>query len=181
MTSRSKEKQAEKSFDDHNALSTLRKSETFIYLTQGEILNKLRNDELYRLTNGGMDWEDYLRQPEVSLTTGQARQMIECYQLFCVNMGMSAEDLGWYPLSALRFILKKYKKGQIDDARKIKEILEASKSLSLRDLREHYHDEVIQMERTYEYVIMKRCKETNNLTKVHEVSSEDIKSKFNLE
>jgi hypothetical protein len=178
MTSHSK---AEKSFDDHNALSVLRKSDTFLYLTQGEILNKLRNDELYKLTNGGMDWEDYLRQPEVSLTTGQARQMIEVYQLFCVNMGMTAEDLGWFPLPALKFILNKYKKGHVDNIGKIKEILEASKHLSLRDLREHYHDEVIQMERTYEYVIMKRCKETNNINKVHGIESEDIKNKFNLE
>lgn len=179
MTSRSK---AEEGFLDHQALSTYRKSDTYLYIVQGELLNKLRNDELYKLTNGGMDWEDYLKQPEVSLTTGQARKMIEIYQLFCVNMGMEAEELGFYPLTALKFILNKYKKGQFADAKKIKEVLEASKSLSFRDLKEHYQDEVIQMtERTYEYVIMKRCIETNNINKVHGIESDDIKSKFNLD
>lgn len=177
-----KERQAEESFFDHKTLSTYRKSDTYLFVSQGEVLNKLRNDEQFKLTNGGMSWEDYLRQPEVSLTTGQARQMIEVYQLFCINMGISVEDLGFYPLSALKFILNKYKKGQIPTAKQVKEILEASQLLSLRDLREHFQDEVIQVEeRTYEYVVMKRCCETNNLTKVHDISSDDIKSKLNLE
>lgn len=176
------DRKAEVSFLDHKQLSTYRKSDTYIFLVQGSLLHKLRSDELYKLTNGGMSWEDYLRQPEVSLTTGEARQRIECYQLFCVNMGLSEEDLGEYPLPALKFILNKYKKGQITTARQINEILEASKSLSFRDLKEHFQDEVIQVEeRTYEYVVMKRCIETNNLTKVHDISSEDIKSKLNLE
>lgn len=175
------ERRAEQGFLDHNVLSTYRKSDTYLFVAQGEVLSKLRNDEQYKLTNGGMSWEDYLRQPEVSLTTGQARQMIEVYQLFCINMAISMEDLGYYPLPALKFILNKYKKGQIQTAKQVKEILEASKTLSFRDLREHFQDEVIQtQERTYEYVLMKRCKETNNLTKIHDISSEDIKSKFNL-
>lgn len=192
MTSRSStgrtsaiEVKAEKSFSDHHELSVYRKSDTYLFLSQGEILNKLRNDELYKLTNGGMSWEDYLKQPEISLTAGQARQRIECYLLFVKSMGMSLEELGFYPLPALKFILGKFHKKVFANATEIRQVMEASKQLSLKDLKEFVHDantETIEgAPRTYEFLIMKRCIETGNMTKVHDIASEDIKSKFNLE
>ncbi len=185
MTSRSNEVQAERSFDKHQTLSKLRKTDSFLFVMQGELLNDLRSKEAYKLTNGGMSWEDYLKQPEVSLTPKMAKDMIEAYLLFCVSMQLTHEDVGYYPLSALKFILNKYRKGLLANATQVKEILDASLNLSFKDLKEFFHDREMQgieeAPRTYEFVIMKRCIETNGLAKVHDISSEDIKKKFKLE
>ena len=62
----------------------------------------------------------------------------------------------------------------------IESYLDQAKMLSDKDFREAMVENQNITDRTYTYSVMKRCKETGSMTKVHGLDSDDIKNKFNL-
>ncbi len=170
------------SYDTHKNLELLRKTDSYLYLAEGKSLDKLRKNESYKTAVGGFfTWEEYLKQPEINLSASTANTMILAYNLICLSLGKTLEEGSVYPISGIRFACKRYKEGELTKEEAIN-ILEASKELSFKDLKEFYQDARTQdPARTYEYVVMRRTKETNNLTKVHDIGSEQIKTAFNLE
>ena len=75
------------------------------------------------------------------------------------------------------------------DNDKVDELLEDARFLAQKDFKDRLYDRQIESsndetERTYTYLIMKRCKETSNLTRVFGIESsqiEDWVAKLNIE
>lgn len=167
-------------FNIHSKLSYLCKTNTRLYIRTGEYLYKLQRFDLWRDSTGGIDtWEDYLKQPEINIPKSKANKLIRIWEYFGINnKGWETNDV---PLYVLDIISKTNPKSGV-----VSEMLEAGRELSRADFKERFHDLLNgtpekDAERTYSYVIMKRCDQTNNLKKVHDISSDDIKNKFNLE
>lgn len=166
-------------FQIHTALSNLCKTNNIVDIKTAQYLYRLRRYDLWRDTTGGIDtWEDYLKQPEINIPKSKANQLIRIYEYFGVkNKGWDTNDV---PLYVLDIISKKNPPSSV-----ITEMLEAGKTLSKSDFKERFHDLVNgtpeqDAVRTYSYIIMKKCNETGNITKVHDIDSDDIKNKFNL-
>lgn len=166
----------------HSDLEILRKTNSFAYLAEGANLYELKKNDHFKTVAGGYStWAEYLRQPTINLTPTQAERMIQAYCLICLSLGKNFEEGGEYPISAIKFLARKYNEGMID-ADDFKSALEASKSLSFKDFKEFFQDvRTKNPARTYDYMIMRRVRETNNLEKVHGIESEKIKHAFNLE
>lgn len=143
-------------------------------------LYDMRRYDLWRDSVGGIDsWADFLKQPEINIPMSKANRLIRVHEYFVVG-GLPGVDISGIPLSKLDYIARKGKSGRT------LELLEAARELSSADFKELLHDvtngkEGEEAERTYEYMVMRRCIETGSLTKVHEVASDDIKQSFNLE
>lgn len=152
-------------------------------LDEWELARKLyylRRYDLWRFAVGSFDsWEDYLKQPEIAITRHRADKLVRIYEYFIVHNTHKPEDLKDIPWSALDYISKQ----NVDKySPKYDEILEAAKGLTLKDLKELYFElnKEPEEERTYTYVLMKKCDQTGNLEKVHGIESDTIKEALKL-
>lgn len=171
---------SDNAFQTHAKLSELCKTSTKLGIRTGEYLYKIRRFDLWRDSTGGIDtWEDYLKQPEINISTSKANQLIRIWEYFGIT------DKGWdthdVPLYVLDVISKRKPKSGL-----VEEMLNAGRELSRADFRERFHDLTNgtpdkDAARTYSYLIMQKCNETGNLKKVHDIPSDVIKEKFNLE
>jgi hypothetical protein len=175
MTSRS----SNYGFEVHSSLTSLVQNGKANELQLAHKLYLLKRYDLWRDSVGGMDrWEDYLKQPEIGIPVSKANKLIRIYEYFGQrHPGYEVEGV---PVYALDYIAKKN-----PNPKDIPEMLDAARNLSQVDFKDRFHDMANSQDgeafRTYSYMIMQKCNETGNLKKVHDISSEEIKSKFNLE
>lgn len=162
----------------HMEVEALVKSQFRSDIRLGEKLYALKKQNLYKkaIGEGISTWEDYIRQPEVNLTAYRAAKLIRLYEHFILRIGYKPGDLDGVPTYALDYIASR----NLQDVVLIDTLLDDAKVLSVKDFKERYHDEVQQTERTYKYMIMRKCVETGNLDKVHDISSEAIQEAFKL-
>lgn len=162
----------------HTEIGTLVKSSFRNDIRLGQKLHDIKQHGWYKKAVGaGINtWGDYLKQPEVNITAYRAAKLIRLYEHFILGVGYQAEDLDGVPTYALDYIATR---GLTDKAR-IDDLLGDARFLSANDFKEKYQDDIVSTERTYTYLIMRKCVETGNLEKVHDIKSDDIKEAFNL-
>lgn len=140
----------------------------FSYVEMGRYLNELRTDNKWReaVGDGITSWSGFLRQPEIGLSQHEATKLMKIYNR------LGAYDLTEISLPNLKKLV------ELDDI--TEEVIEQARTLSDKDFKEVLAENRNITERTYTYQVMKKCNETGNMTKVHDLSSELIKSTFNL-
>lgn len=163
----------------HQNLLTLLRNSRKNFIFQGKILYLLRVNGAYKNSFGADTWDDYLKSPEIGMSRREADLLIKIYETFVLKFGYSEEYLSEIPRTAINLILpfiSKYPK------EKIEEMLLAAQTLSIKDFKERFYDirSDNKGERTYEYIIMKRCIETGTMEKIHDIESDKIKEFFNL-
>lgn len=171
----------QKASNAHELAKTLIQSVMFMRgmgIFQGEILWELKNKNAFKNAFGkGIDtWEEFLKTPEISLSMSTANRLMKLYEFFVIKNKINREVFVNIPTVLLGIIARSKLDGE-----KLEEAIQAAQSLSVKDFRERFYD--IQSgsaegERTYSYMIMRKCNETKNLSKVHGVSSEEILEKF---
>lgn len=156
----------------------------------GRMAGALLGQQLYRLKGNnafkdaigeGVDtWEEFLKMPEINLETREANRAMEIYEEFVIKRGYSTEMLAEAGTKTLHYLLPMVKKDELTD-KQIGGLLKAGAALPQKSFREKLH-EVKHPETplTYEFVLMRRCIETNNLQKVHEIDHEQIMQVFKL-
>lgn len=179
------------SMNDHEVYQSLVAKEGTIRHNQikvGGLLKYLKEDDRYKLATGGVDtWNQFLKQPEIGLTVSKANTLIDIYDMFVDKLHISEDYLSSIPFANLKRLLpemkRRFDETHEDEKVEIVEILEQARTLSDKDFKnvlvennETYGDQP----RTYTYMVMRKCNETGNLNKVHDISSEDIVSKLNI-
>ena len=147
----------------------------------GKLLYQLKYQNTYKAALGeGIDtWADFLKLPEVGLSKGEAQRMMDIYEVFVKELGYSQSVIAEIPVKSLHYILPVAKEG---DKEKVDELLEDARVLTQSDFKERLFDvKNPEGERTYEYIVMKRCKETGNMRKVHNLPTADIENAFGLQ
>lgn len=156
------------------------------FVTMGRILHALKQDDNYKTAvgKGADDWDDYLRQPEIGLSSSEASRLITIYKEFILRLGYDEQTISEVPIKNMHYLLplvKKLKtKEEADDL-----VCEAT-LMSQKDFKERIYEAKAEemgsgATRTFEYMIMRKTLETNTLDKVHGIDSETIRSAFNLE
>lgn len=160
------------------------------FLEQGKLLYNLRKNSLYReaIGDGGSDsWHEYLSQPEIGMSPTQANKLLNIYELFILKLQYSEEEIIKISVKTLNYLIKKGDEFAGLDRGTQEEIISQAQILSHKDFKEAYFDNKSEAseklgkdkdERTYEYVLMKKCHQTGNMTRVHDISSQDIESAF---
>lgn len=148
-------------------LQELAQYNTTFALMTGQTLTGLFRNSVH-LAEGHQSWTEYIKQPEFGLSVGEASKLMKMYSLFIETMGYSLEDLQNKNLKALKKIETHWGKRKLTKEQ-VRELVEKSEHLSLADVAEEIAD-TQSTNRTYEYVVMKRCIETNGLTKEHELT-----------
>jgi hypothetical protein len=145
----------------------------------GEILYILKKNENYQSVAGITTWIDYLAQPEISLTIREANRLVDIYKTFCLQLGFTSDELGEVPIKSIHYLLPVIRDKTREE---VEPMLEDAKVLSQKDFRERVYDYKTEEEgdRTYEYIIMRKCIETGNMSKVHGVASDDIINTFKI-
>ena len=136
-------------------------------LSIGEVLKELKGGTFKEEIGAGIDtWHQYLSQPEIGLTVQEAKHLIDMYEL-----SNTYGDLSTIPARYWKLL----KKEGITE-----EIINDAKTLSYQDLRDQLYDKETNNagERTYTYMVMRRCNETGNLQKVPLVESQEVVEKF---
>lgn len=103
-------------------------------------------------------WRDFVEQPEIGLTVREANSLIELSNWLSGTL---------VPLCDLNLATARFGASRgISDPN----LVEDMRVLSLKDFKERHYD-VVKGEdnapRTYEYMVMKRCKETGSLQRVY--------------
>jgi hypothetical protein len=145
----------------------------------GKLLYHLKKEDAFKkcVGQGADKWEDYLRDPEIGLSKSEATRLMQIYEVFVLQLGYEEEEIADIPTKSLFYLLPLAKKEDI------KELVEQAKVLSQHDFREAVYDKRVAegvTTRTYEYMVMKKTKETGTMQKVHELGSDIIKETFNL-
>lgn len=132
----------------------------------GELLLQAKQNYRDLVGEGINTWHDFLAQPEIALSNSEANFLMAIAETFLVR------DYEAMPKANAKLIIKMK---HYDE-----EVLNAAKTLSVKDFKERYYDIVTEDngERTYSYIVMKKCNETGNLSKVHEVESEEVLAAF---
>ena len=113
-------------------------------------------------------WSDFLAQPEIGMTVREANQLIQLAEYVSgVNVPLWELNLATARFAALR--------GIVDP-----ELLDDMKVLTLKDFKDRHYDKNTddKGERTYKYLVMKRCNETGNLSKVYTDEVEKIEKRL---
>lgn len=156
----------------HKDLQSLVKSHAKNEVRLGEYLYNLKLNGLYKKAVGeGINtWVDYLKQPEVNITQHRANKLCKIYKHFCLDLEIEPEDIEGIPVYALSHISEK----GLTDKDAVYKMLEHAMVLSEKDFKEQYHDEVGAEERTYTYLVMKKCDQTGTMQKVHGINTQSL-------
>ena len=140
----------------------------FSYVGMGKLLMELRVNNKWKeaIGDGITTWSAFLKQPEIGLSVGEADKLMKIYNR------LSDYDVNEISLVNLKRL--------VDVEHLTEDIVDQARTLSDKDFKEVLAENENISERTYVYMVMKRCKETGNMTKVHDLSSEVIKDTFNL-
>lgn len=163
----------------HNELVDKLQKNRRSWIEIAEDLYNLKIGEKFKLAVGeGIDtWNAYVNQPEIGLSKGEADKLVRVYKILHVDRGIDKEILENMPLKTLLRLSQAFYSVDND---KHDELVGAALNLSYKDFNEYLHDIKEENSRTYSYVIMKKCNETGSMSKVHNISDEEIVSKFNL-
>lgn len=157
-------------FEQHQKFLTLCRKEKIRDIVLGGQLWVMKQFNTYRIATGVNTWEEYLEQPEVNISKHRASKLVGLYIYFVEQLKLSPEEITDVPTYALDYI----KKAELNDKLQIISIFDDSKYLSKKDFKEKFHDDVVQTERTYSYLLMKKCNETGNMVKVHDVPLSEL-------
>lgn len=128
-----------------------------------------KHNYLKMVGEGINSWHDFLAQPEVGMTVREANGLIKLEEwLHATKLPFKELNLATAKFAANKGIL---------DA----ELHEDMKVLSLKDFKERHHEEKTNdAPQTFEYMVMKRSKETGNLSRVYGVEDleETIKKRI---
>ena len=151
----------------------------FHFLSLGKILRDLKEEDNYKKAIGDTDtWQHFVKQPEIGLTVGEANKLIDIYQTYIEDLGYSEEQLSSISFKNLKILLPIIKEG----VQNHEELIDKARTLSDKDLKDaliETEESLVEVPRTYKYVVMKICKETKNMSKVHELT-EEIKQQLIL-
>ena len=107
--------------------------------------------------------------------------MMEMYSVFVLDYGFPVEEVAKAKTKSLHYLLpvvkgKKLSKSVVED------MLGDATHLTQAQFKESVYDVKTDNkgERTYTYLIMKKCNETGTMQKVHDVSSDKIVETFGL-
>lgn len=158
-------------------------------LKLGRMAGALLGQQLYRLnanrawqqaTGDECSWEEFLKMPEINLDKREATRAMEIYEEFCIKREYSVEMLAEAGTKNLHYLLPMVKQNKIQK-KDIDGLLKSGATLTQAGFKERLQDvKNPGGERHYEFVLMRRCIETNNLQKVHEVESDDIVKAFQM-
>lgn len=145
------------------------------FLELGSYLKLLHQDDLFKQAVGeGIDtWDDYIAQPEIGLSKGEASRFMQIYETFIERFEFSPKQVSEIPLKNIQYLLPLAK--ECADKDEVQTLLSEAKNLSRQDFRERIHDiKKPDEERTYEYLIMKRCEQTGTLSRIYDIPEEEI-------
>lgn len=150
------------------------------FVAMGQMLYELHRENTFKKVVGdGVDtWRQYLAQPEIGLTLGEANRLIQIYEEFVLRLGFSPEVISDVPVKNLHYLLPMIK--DETDNEKVGEWLADATLLSQSDFRQRI-GELKSEKCTYEYMVMKRCQENNRLSKIPQISHEMILEAFKKE
>lgn len=150
------------------------------FITLGKVLRDLKEGDRFKEAVGDIDtWQHFVKQPEVGLTVGEANRLIELYTTFVLELGYSEEQLSSISLKNLKVLLPVAKQG----VQNLDELLEQARTLSDKDFKDaliETSESLVEVPRTYKYVVMRVCNETKNMAKVHGIESGSISEVFNI-
>lgn len=150
------------------------------FITLGKVLRDLKEGDRFKEAVGDIDtWQHFVKQPEVGLTVGEANRLIELYTTFVLELGYSEEQLSSISLKNLKVLLPVAKQG----VQNLDELLEQARTLSDKDFKDaliETSESLVEVPRTYKYVVMRVCNETKNMAKVHGIESSSISEAFNI-
>lgn len=154
------------------------------FVTMGKLLRELKDDSKFRNAVGyGIDnWEDYLRQPEIGLSTNEANRLIQIYEEFIVRLGYDEDTISNIPVKNMHYLLPLVKKMAYKE--EADELIADATLLSQKDFKERLYDKKVEAgepQRTFEYMLMRKTLETGTMDRVPNIDSDLIKKTFNLE
>lgn len=139
----------------------------------GRLLCDLKDGNKFKDAVGGIDnWDDFLKQPEIGLSRLEGDRLMKIYIKLIVEKDVEVSALAGISLQNLK------KLTEVDDV--TDEIINQAQMLSDKDFKEVLAENKNIETRTYKYMVMRKCNETGNMTKVHGIESETIKQTFNL-
>lgn len=173
---------------NYNKLKVTLNQNKINFLWQGKYLYNLRKNSNYREAIGdGIDsWHDFLAQPEIGMSPTQANKLLNIYELFIKQLKYEEEEIIKISIKTLNYLIKWREEIEKLDKKLCDEIIIQAQVLSFKDFKEVYFDHKNKEDqeskevRTYEYIIMKKCHQTGNMTKVHDIDSQQIETIFNL-
>jgi len=151
---------------------------------KGKQLWRLKANNLYKkaIGEGGIDtWNDFLKLPEIGLSTSEANRLMDIYEQFVVKLEYSEKEIAQAKTKALHYLLPVAKRGEVSKET-MDELLESAQHLTLSQFKEELYDAKTEYkgERTYTYMVMCKCNETGNMQKVHGLSSELIVKRLEI-
>lgn len=156
------------------------------FVMTGRILHELKKDDKYMQAVGkGADtWKDYLRQPEIGLSEGEASRLMQIYEEFILRLGYDEDTISSVPVKNMHYLLPLAKR--LENKEEVDELVADATLLSQKDFKERIFDVKVEesggdLKRTFEYVIMRKTLETGAMDRVHEIDSDMIKRMFKLE
>lgn len=153
------------------------------FVQMGAVLKYLKEGDNFKLTTGGIDtWEEYVRQPEISLSNGESNRLIQIYEVFCEKFGYTVEKIASVPVKNLHYLLPIAKES--DDKEEIDRLVTNAELLTQKDFRDRVFEMKTDGPRTYEYYVMEKCIETGNMKRVYDIPEQDIRTliiKYNTE
>lgn len=151
------------------------------FVVIGKLLYKLNSDDVFlsAVGEGINTWDDYISQPEIGLSRGEASRLIQIYEQFVLRLGLSEDEVSTIPIKNIHYLLPVIKNATEVNADDIRALIDDAKHLTQKDFKDRMYEAKHESpERTYEYLVMKRCNETGTLSRVHGVTSEEIIKQF---
>ena len=159
-----------------------------VQIVQGENFSKLalgmalrdakRNDNWRQMVGEGIDkWDDFLKQPELSISRLEAERLIKMADLhdyMIDNLNISGNDIVQIPYSNWKKLVELPRENIVVD------VVNQAISLTPQDFKEVLVENTGEQSRTYKYMVMRKCLETGNMTKLHGIESDTIKETFNI-
>lgn len=171
--------------ETYNLIVATERATRFNYVSLGKLLKNIKEDDEYLSAVGGIEtWNQFLKQPEIGLSVYQANKLIDIYETFVEKLHVSEQYLSEISLPNIKRLLPVVKNllENTEDKIPLDELLEQARMLSDKDFKsvlvenkEEYGDQP----RTYTYMIMRKCVETNNMSKVYDIPQNEIVSLIN--
>lgn len=167
----------------HTALVSTISATKKNFVILGQLVYELKKDSLFQQATGVEIWHEYLAQPEIGLSKGEANRLAQIYEHFVENLGYEIDEVSLIPIKSLHRLLPVVKNNELGKE-EIDGLMEDAKVLRQADFKERLYDvkKGEDAPKTYEYIVFKKCLETGSLEKVHDIPSRAIKElvdKFN--